>query len=93
VFSSTNPTGGIAAWTNTRLPITLDGLACPTATLCVGEDVASDITWSNDPTGAASTWKEFSVGARNHLGGAVACPTQQLCVAVAVDQVITSTNP
>lgn len=68
----------------------LDGLACPSASLCVG--VGGDhIISSTDPAGGA-LWHSVRVDAR-HLR-AISCPSASLCVVI--DQsgdVLTSTEP
>jgi hypothetical protein len=71
----------------------LDGLWCQSSTLCVAEDVASDVVTTSDPTGGASAWTTFVVGTSNHLTGGATCASASLCVAVGDQDVVTSTDP
>jgi hypothetical protein len=71
----------------------LAALLCPSAGLCVGEDVATDMVTTTDPTGPASGWATFTVDTSNHESGGISCPTPSLCVAVGGQDVVTSTNP
>jgi hypothetical protein len=96
VYTSTNPTGGLAAWTPTTgvdSGAPLDGIWCASATLCVAQDVATDVVTTTDPTGGASAWTTFAVGTSNHLTGGVTCAGASLCVAVGMQGIVTSTNP
>jgi hypothetical protein len=96
MFSSTNPAGGVAGWTSVtgvdgNAPIA--ALVCPDASLCVAEDVATDMVTTIDPTGPASAWVTFTVDTSNHESGGVSCPSPSLCVAVGGQDVVTSVDP
>jgi hypothetical protein len=93
VITSTNPTGGAAAWTVTHVdgvnPIL--AVSCPTTSFCVAVDEAGDVITSTNPTGGAAAWTVANVGTAM---GAVSCPSSVLCVALDFSgDVVTSTNP
>src|SRR6202521_6152184 len=95
VLTSTNPTGGTAAWTVTNVDTAnpMSGVSCPTTTFCVATDGAGNVVSSTNPTGGPTAWTVTNL-ANNAPLEAVSCPSSALCVAV--DQngdVITSTNP
>jgi hypothetical protein len=108
VVTSSNPTGGQAAWRVTRMKgaYRIYGLSCASASLCVaveGEAPASDSPVNlNSPTSgnvAASSnptggvWTVINVDGSNFLHG-VSCPSIQMCVAVDnVGNVFTSSKP
>jgi len=74
-------------------PAPIDGLACPTASLCVAVDRAGSVLWSTDPAGGPRRWRLADVDGANELTG-VSCPSAGLCVAVdAAGDVITSQEP
>jgi hypothetical protein len=113
LLTATNPAGRAAAWTVQFLgdtaptyecfhygqdcPVTLDGLSCATASLCVALDQAGNVVGSNDPAGGASTWRvllqaNFGQSPIGYVG--VTCPTASLCVAYDGygGDILTSTN-
>jgi hypothetical protein len=95
VVTSTNPTGGAAAWTVTDVDGSnyLNGVSCPSSGLCVAVDNNGDVVTSTDPTGGAATWTVTDVDGSNLLSG-VSCPSSGLCVAVdSAGNAVTSTNP
>ncbi|MDQ6778860.1 MAG: hypothetical protein M3071_22145 [Actinomycetota bacterium] len=59
----------------------INGLACPSISLCVAVDNAGRVVSSTDPLGGARTWQTADVDAANPLTG-VSCPSAALCVAV-----------
>jgi hypothetical protein len=68
VLSSTDPTGGSAAWQFTSLPLgeygSLGLISRPTTQLCVGADGTlgvDDLLTSTDPTGGTSAWSITSL--------------------------------
>ncbi len=105
VLISTDPTGGIGAWTKTYTGEnstgvgSFTGVSCPSTKLCVAVDSEGDVVTSADPTGGASTWTRTEVvppntqGEGDHLE-AVSCPSESLCV-VTDDRgdVVTSADP
>lgn len=91
VFTSTNPTGGRTAWSQTQLTTSsLSGISCPSPALCVATSGASAYV-STNPTGGASTWTAVTIAPSPVQS--VACPTTTLCVAVTPSGVSTTTNP
>jgi hypothetical protein len=57
VVTSTDPTGGGAAWTTTPLETgPLASVSCPSTTLCVAGNSDKALFTSTDPTGGASAW-------------------------------------
>jgi hypothetical protein len=96
VLTSTNPSGGAAAWTVTQLDETLDlrGVSCGTPTLCVAVAQQGRLLVSTDPTGGASAWRELGTpGGPGDLQG-VSCGDDALCVAGnAGGNFLSSTSP
>jgi hypothetical protein len=94
VVTSSNPTGGAAAWTVTPVDIgILSGVSCPSSGLCVAVDFAGNVVTSSNPTGGAAAWTVTPVDGTNTLYG-VSCPSSSLCVAVdSSGNVATSSNP
>jgi hypothetical protein len=71
----------------------LDGVSCPSVSLCVAVDDLGDVVTSTDPTGGASAWSVTDADGAYDLDG-VSCPSSSLCVAVDdLGDVVTSTNP
>lgn len=70
VLTSTNPAGGAAAWTSTRLPghHSLLTVSCASTQLCVAPDIDVMLTGavltSTDPTAGAGAWTRTAVGPR-----------------------------
>lgn len=96
VLTSTDPTGGAAAWTVTQLDESLDlrGVSCGTPTLCVTVARQGRMLVSTNPTGGASAWTELGTpGGPGDLQG-VSCAAAVLCVAGnAGGNLLTSSNP
>jgi hypothetical protein len=86
VYSSTNPTGGPAAFHEALnvdhfhpfQPIT--GISCPTSNVCVIVGLSGDAVTSTEPTGGASAWRTQHID--NTGFDDISCPTRSLCVAV-----------
>src|SRR4029077_7479951 len=86
VMTSTNPTGGAAAWSEpTRLAEGLFGVACPSAGLCLTTDLGGTVFTATDPQGGASAWASEKIdnvhGLSSVLSG-ITCPTTTFCAAV-----------
>ncbi len=82
-LTSTDPTGGVSAWTRTRVSPTtlyLRGVSCPSASLCVAVDGVGFVASSTDPSGGTSAWATTRVDPQPLSG--VSCPSASLCVAV-----------
>jgi hypothetical protein len=104
VLTSSNPTGGAAAWTTTLVDNPspdistrggLDDVSCASIGLCVVVDVNGNVVTSTNPLGGATAWTLTNVDGGNELSG-VSCPNVSLCVAVDADgngNAVTSTNP
>jgi Bacterial Ig-like domain (group 3) len=100
VVTSSNPTGGAAAWTVTHvdgLPYgtnALSGVSCTSSGLCVAVDGSGygNVVTSSNPTGGAAAWTVTQVDQPGYLTG-VSC-TSGLCVAVDISgNVVTSSSP
>lgn len=90
VLTSTDPTGGRSAWTQTQLPISqLNAIACPDAGLCVAAG-NGQLMVSTGPTSGASAWQPVPLA---DAFSSVACASRNLCVAVGGDQIATSSDP
>jgi hypothetical protein len=82
VVTSSNPTGGAAAWTLTNLVGGhLRGVSCPSSSLCVAVGDSGNVATSDNPIGGAAAWTVTHVDGSNSLNG-VSCPSSGLCVAV-----------
>jgi len=95
-----------ATWSSLQLPgeaqkVTMFGISCPTASLCVAVGGNNTIASSTEPAGGLSKWNVVYAGegadpmASNfrQIRG-VSCASPQLCVAVTFDGLVyTSTNP
>ena len=98
VVTSSNPTGGAAAWTVTRVDDTsaLSGVSCASSGLCVAVDASGDVVTSSNPTAGAAAWTVTNVDGTTPLNR-VSCPSSGLCVAVGGGgnggNVVTSSNP
>jgi hypothetical protein len=93
VYTSSNPTGGAAAWTPALVHYGLTEIACPSTALCVATDTTGNVWTSTDPTAGAAAWTSANVDGSNRLGH-ISCPSTSLCVAVDYDgNAVTSTNP
>lgn len=94
VLTSTDPSGGAAAWSSAVVdsaPIT--EMTCPSTSLCVGVDKRGGIISSTDPaTGPGSfTVSSSSVDAHRPQ---IACPTVTLCVGLdSKGDVVSSSDP
>jgi hypothetical protein len=58
VFTSTDPTGGVAAWQEADLGEAFDlrAVSCSSATLCVAAGANGELIASTDPTGGPGAW-------------------------------------
>lgn len=96
VWTSTDPTGGVAAWTETNVDgpkKILSGVSCPTESLCVAVDRGGgDVLTSTDPSGGAGAWTLTKVDKDTLFD--VSCSSETLCVATdSGGNVLTSTDP
>jgi hypothetical protein len=98
IASSTNPTGGPAAWHSvfagegfyeapSGSPVIssrqVQGVSCPTTQMCVAVTTLGQIYSTTDPTGPASAWKVVEIPSRGNTHlYGVSCPSASLCVAV-----------
>lgn len=90
MLTSTDPTGGRSAWTQTQLPVSqLNAIACPDAGLCVAAG-HGQLMVSASPTSGAATWQPVPLA---DAFSSVACTSRNLCVAVGGNQIATSSNP
>ena len=62
VVTSTNPTGGVGAWTVAALGHDYSSVSCPSASECVAFGDYGAMAWSTNPTGGTQGWTT-SVGA------------------------------
>jgi hypothetical protein len=93
IVTSTDPTGGDAAWAVSAPPVSLTALSCPTVSLCVAVDSGGTVLTSADPAGGSSTWATTEFANPNAFAD-VSCPSASLCVAVAFEgDVATSKHP
>jgi hypothetical protein len=72
----------------------LNGVSCPSSSLCVAVDEAGNVFTSTNPTGGPSAWSPPTSVDPGHVLRQVSCPTTGLCAAVDnAGNVLTSTNP
>jgi hypothetical protein len=83
-------------------PAVLNGISCPSASLCVGVDALGSVDTSSDPFASTAAWKrttplDSAEGVSFH---SISCPSARLCVAVNSaagvgehGRIATSTNP
>jgi hypothetical protein len=84
IVVSTDPTGGIPAWTEVGTPGgsgDVGGVDCVEASPCVAGNEGGNILSSTAPAGGAATWNELNAGGSVLITG-VSCPTASRCVAV-----------
>jgi hypothetical protein len=97
IATSTNPSGGAAAWTVAAVPgtaghdDTIRAISCPSASLCVAVDSGGRILYSDDPAGGAATW--LWQRAPLHNGGfrsfeSLSCPSSTTCLATDLGEVL-----
>jgi hypothetical protein len=99
IFSSTDPTGGPAAWKIVPLGgekephVHMTGVSCPSPALCVAVALGSKIVFSTNPTGDRSAWTVVELSEPLDLHG-VSCPSVSLCVGVDNEgRIVSSSNP
>jgi hypothetical protein len=99
VYASTNPTGGGLAFKTVALQppkkprVHVNGVSCPSPSLCVGVASAGKIVTSTDPSSGTATWSVTQLGQPLELTG-VSCPSEGFCAAVSKEGgIVTSTNP
>jgi hypothetical protein len=91
--TSTNPTGGVAAWHETTKTgfDSPDNIACASATLCVGVSLG-DVETSVNPAGGAASWTAGNVfDPMKDAFASLACPSASVCVAPLVDGSVATT--
>ena len=59
----------------------LDGISCPSVSLCVAVDSEGRVLSSSDPSAGARAWSAADVDGPSDLAG-IACPSVSVCVAV-----------
>lgn len=71
----------------------IDGLDCPSISLCVAVDNDGRVLSSTDPSGGARRWRSADVDGRKSLI-AISCPSASVCVAVDGDgNAVTTGDP
>jgi WD40-like Beta Propeller Repeat len=68
-----------------------EGIACPSAALCVMPDAWGNVVVSGDPEGGAARWSVVPVSPEPLAG--VSCPSTTFCLAAAAGGVATTTDP
>jgi hypothetical protein len=84
ILTSTNPTGGVAAWNVALVDPNGGGifnLACASITACVAFDNNGSVVTSANPAGGSSTWSAPSSSIDANGISALDCPSSGLCVA------------
>jgi hypothetical protein len=98
VLTTTNPTGGVAAWrTIQKVGAVLNSVTCASSALCVASGTNTYV--STSPASAAGgTWRATGVQTGGGTFSGIACPSVSLCTAVGFGNTstglaTTSTNP
>ena len=84
ILTSTNPTGGVAAWNAALVDPNGGGifnLACASITACVAFDNNGSVLTSANPAGGASTWSAPSSSIDANGISTLDCPSSGACVA------------
>jgi hypothetical protein len=101
---STDPAAAAPTWSTTLIDTTspplvypanphLDGVSCPSTSLCVAVDSRGDTVVSTDPAAAKPAWSAPRQIDSAELTG-VSCPSTSLCVAVDTNgDAVLSTDP
>jgi hypothetical protein len=105
IYSSTDPTGGNAAWQTIDVDGTgpnthMYGISCPTVSFCAVSAGKGKIVTTTNPTGDATAWSKTQLAQPLELRG-ISCTSASFCVAVGEDidkstddgQILTSTEP
>ena len=99
VYSSTNPTGPVAAWKVVPLSaenepnVHMGGISCPSPSLCVAAAYGGKVAVSTNPTGDQSAWTVVELAVPYDLRG-ISCASVSLCVAVGNEGgIVVSTDP
>jgi hypothetical protein len=86
---TTKPTGPASGWVSSVADSTqtfstnyqLNGISCPSTTLCVTDDGIGNGFFTTNPTAATPAWTQTTVEKpHSALGGEIACPSAKLCV-------------
>lgn len=99
LFTSTNPTGGPGAWSETTLPGTggVRGVSCMGTTLCVAVTGNHAVLTSTDPTGGASAWHATDIypyeATKSGTSDALTCAPGLCLIAGNEGYVIGASNP
>lgn len=97
VFVSTNPTGGVAAWSSSDVDGTnaiVGAPVCPSTTLCVASDNAGNIVTSINPASGPASFSVTAPHVSSSTIASLSCPSPAECVGA--DQsgdIVSSTNP
>jgi hypothetical protein len=101
---STDPAAGVPSWSATTIDSSspphsypdvphLDGVSCPSTSLCVAVDSRGDSVTSTNPAAASPNWSTPTAIDSASLSG-VSCPSTSLCVAVdEAGRALISTDP
>jgi hypothetical protein len=95
VVTSTNPTGGMGAWTTVNVDGSndIEDVSCPSAVFCVAVDSAGKVITSTNPTGGASAWTVADIDKAIPFD-TVSCASASFCLAGDLyGNVLISTNP
>ena len=106
IAASTDATGGSGGWIMGNIDgrvveslggslANINGIACPSTTLCVAVDDSGHILSSTHPAESAAAWKKLlPTATEGHALTSIACPSAALCVVADNDgTVLTSSDP
>jgi hypothetical protein len=95
VFTSTDPTGGMAAWQVTELGESFDlrAVSCSSPTLCVAAGANGELVASTDPTGGALAWSRLGTPAGPGQLQGISCVSGLCLSGNESGNLLTSGNP
>jgi hypothetical protein len=95
VFTSTDPTGGPAAWHETDLGEGLDlrAVSCSAATFCVAAGAGGELLVSRDPTGGPGAWSVVGAPGGSGTQQSIDCVTGLCLTGNAGGTLLTATEP
>lgn len=93
ILSSTDPWAAHPHWTRASKTFAIEGLACPSQSLCIAAGSSGDLIASSHPADGKA-WQTVPIEPIGPKLAAVACPSVQFCVAGdSTGRLITTTNP
>ena len=95
IFTSTDPTGGVAAWQEADLGEEFDlrAVSCSSATLCVAAGANGELVASRNPTGGAGAWVNVGEPGGGSVLQSIDCITGICLTGNSGGNLLTATEP